>query len=477
MIKLLNMIEELLKLEEDPKILDFRFKLNNLPMWLFIRVDFLWHIIKKRYSLDEPHASLDLKKINFKKKISYLINSIKKFPFFIKKKYNVAIVGAAINNVWEEEYFTNRLYDLIYSIFPEDTILLEYSNRLFFYEPKKIKSYSIDIVLILRKLSKYLLVNKEDQKNIILLLNYLKDICDKNKILYDVKTLENFKHNLFSISKFIRINNILYSILIKKIEPKVLIIEDAHYGKYTDLIYLAKKKGIIILELQHGYIGKDHIAYNYHYSLHNYITEYLPDYFLTFGRFWSNNVRIPSKKVEIGFPYLEEKTKSLNLKKEKNKKYILIISSGILVEYYNQLVKDLYDLLDKNIYEIVFRPHPSERVAINERYNQIIKIGIKIDNDNLYKSLINYDIVLSFEKSTVLYEALAFNVKVILIRNPKNEFLEKKDDLFEEVDYNINEIINKIQNITYNSMNIEIEDIWKSNSLANYKKFIESILK
>jgi hypothetical protein len=37
------------------------------------------------------------------------------------------------------------------------------------------------------------------------------------------------------------------------------------------------------------------------------IKEYLPDYFLTFGKFWSDNIRTPSEKVEIGFPYLEEK--------------------------------------------------------------------------------------------------------------------------------------------------------------------------
>jgi hypothetical protein len=45
-----NILEQLLKIEEDPEILNFRFRLNNIPMWLFIRNYVFWEIIKNNGS-------------------------------------------------------------------------------------------------------------------------------------------------------------------------------------------------------------------------------------------------------------------------------------------------------------------------------------------------------------------------------------------------------------------------------------------
>jgi len=81
-------------------------------------------------------------------------------------------------------------------------------------------------------------------------------------------------------------------------------------------------------------------------------------------------------EVEIGFPYLEEKenmARQLKNQEIRDKKNILIISGGSFPKEYNNLVKNLYNFLDRNRLKIVFRPHPSERIALNERYKDIIK--------------------------------------------------------------------------------------------------------
>jgi hypothetical protein len=126
------------------------------------------------------------------------------------------------------------------------------------------------------------------------------------------------------------------------------------------------------------------------------------------------------------------------------------------------------------MFKIVFRPHPSERIALNERYKDIINMGVEIDLDNLYKSLIKYDIVLSFEKSTVLYEALAFGIKVILI-SYQNDYYDKTNNIFLEIKYDVKSIVDLLENeyINYNFQNLEY--VWKPNSKQNLIDFVKNI--
>ena len=101
-------------------------------------------------------------------------------------------------------------------------------------------------------------------------------------------------------------------------------------------------------------------------------------------------------------------------------------------------------------------------------------MGVEIDLDNLYKSLIKYDIVLSFEKSTVLYEALAFGIKVILI-SYQNDYYDKTNNIFLEIKYDVKSIVDLLENeyINYNFQNLEY--VWKPNSKQNLIDFVKNI--
>jgi hypothetical protein len=475
-----NIIEQLLEIEEDPEILNFRFRLNNIPMWLFIRSYVFWQIIKNKYNLAEAHVKPDLKNLSFKEKITYLKNVVKKYPFKFNKKYKALIIDVDINNVKEGNFYVNRISDPIYSVYMEDAFYFENSSKLKFSGPRKFSTYSYDLFLILRKILRRSTIYDDnyDRVNIEKFVTYLKLRFEKNSFDLNQTLKENIRKQLNIISKNLKINKYFYNYLLEKIKPNVLFLEDAHELDCKDLIYYAKKSGIIVIEPQHGYVGKDHIAYNFNYKLFEYIKEYLPDYFLTFGKFWSDNIRTPSEKVEIGFPYLEEKVnmaRQLKNQEIRDKRNILIISGGSLPEEYNNLIKNLYNLLDKNRFKIIFRPHPSERIALNERYKDIINMGVEIDLDNLYKSLIKYDIVLSFEKSTVLYEALAFGIKVILISYQKNDYYNKTNNIFLEIKYDVKSIVNLVENeyINYNLQNLEY--VWKPNSKKNLIDFFKKL--
>lgn len=474
-----SIFEQLLKIEEDPEILNFRFRLNNIPMWLFVRNYIFWEVIKNKNNLAEPHVKQEVKNLSLKEKIIYIKNVIKKYPFKINKRYKVLIIDVDINNVKEGNFYVNRISDPIYSVYKKDAFYFENSSKLRFSEPRKFSTYSYDLFLILRKfLSKFSIYDDNyDRVNIEKFITYLKLRFEKNSFNLNQTLRENVRKQLNIISRNLKINKYFYNFLLEKIEPNILFLEDAHELNCKDLIYYAKKSGITVIEPQHGYVGKDHIGYNFNPNIFEYIKEYLPDYFLTFGKFWSDNIRTPSKKIEIGFPYLEGKVKiarQLKNQEVKDERNILIISGGHLPEEYINLVKKLYNLLDKNRFKIAFRPHPSERIALNERYKDIIYMGTKIDLDNLYESLSKYDIVLSFEKSTVLYEALAFGAKVILI-SYRNEFYDKANNLFLETDYDMESIADIINNEYNNHTFQNLEYVWKSNSKQNLINFLNSI--
>ena len=104
-----------------------------------------------------------------------------------------------------------------------------------------------------------------------------------------------------------------YLKLLDKVKPKI-IIEVVSYSFNNLLINeVAKKYKIPTIELQHGTIGRYHIAYNFKKQI--YLPTF-PDYIFLFGEYWKNNTRFPisNGKLKVtGFPYFEHK---MNITKE-----------------------------------------------------------------------------------------------------------------------------------------------------------------
>ncbi len=453
-------------LESDRKILDFRFSKSEIPMYLCIRFMLIQSLINKEFNLSNPHVKANNSSI--KEKLQYIYHTLKSNLFFAPKK-DIYIFSSGIVNKFENDKYTNRLYDEFYQLFKDKTQIIESSVKLSYLVPKKEKIYFrdlIDIIIIL--CSKAVKLKKDDIHEINRFIEYL-----RNKNLFGVNDtiFDDLKNTLIKIRKRISISFWIYRQFLKIKKPKIIIVEDAHYFGHFGLLVEAKKLGIKTVEYQHGYIGLAHRAYNYHENIFNDVRAYLPEYFLTHGNYWSEVSRTPSQKVHIGLADISNKIEKIKIPKKISNK-ILFISGGTVFEELNQLINRSLKPLKDLGYEILLRPHPSEMPAVEVRYSNLINQGVRIDTANLYDILQEVEVVVGMEVSTVLYEAVCFTNKVYMMNTkytnyyePQSAFIPFSDDI---------ELVNSIKESKV--LEQDANYFWGRNWKENYTNFIENTI-
>ena len=514
-------INYLYEIERDKDIMKFKFKNTDIPMWLPLRLPLFDDII---FSYGHfTRESIYKTEVSEEARLEYIEKSILKHPFR-DKKANILVFTLGNLLFLDKDKFVNRITDFIYDLYKEDTFILESSMEFpyrFFPSPRFIPEevlYYSDIinfmsqgnvknyVFYLNKVaSKYnmdkkdvaylrkifnkisnslqsLTITKEEYDNIKGFLDFI------HKRLYKLELKEFFNFEkyikyLFDFSRKIYVEKIIYNYLLDFIEPKLIIMINAYDFQKIALIDSAKKKGIKIAEFQHGFINPLHTEYNFSEEILDEVKSFAPDYMLFWGDFWKENLKMPSEKVVIGFPYFDKKLKDyigLN-KSPKSKKRIMLCSSLLMPGSYIELAKILINKLGRENYEYVFRPHYSEVGRIDNYYKKIEELGYKIDKvdfESLHNSLIETDILISMDYSTVLFEASVFCEKTaLLVSKSSSLYLEDRDCPF-FVAENIDELIAFIVNGKSNNiMNTGFkEKLFSSNWESNFKNWIESLI-
>ena len=449
-----SIIQDILYIESKQQI--FSYRVSGIPLWLLIRQDVIWSSVKQKLGLEEPHVRVPLKSLSLCKIIRYIALSLMRNPCGLPSR-DVVVFGYAVNNIKEENGYLNRLYHYMWK---EGASIIEVSHKYEFFEPKYENVCYEDLIPITSKVLRQLyFLDRHARSAINEFINYMQ------KALPSIDA-RRYTQMLVNLVKKIRVESVIYEILLRKKCPKLIIVEDAHYFGRIHLTTTAKKLGIKVAEYQHGYIGYDHFAYNFSPETSVLLEPYLPDYFLTWGKYWSRSVNTPSKKIEIGHFYLWDKSR--NIHKDTNQtskiKNIVVVSGGTMPGEYVKLCLYLKRLDGRC--NFIFRPHPSEIPHVNIRYSEIIKAGYSIDTSNLYSDLLpKADVVISLEKTTVLYEALLFTKKVFLVSDTYNE----------EVPFivtNMGSIINDIENKEVD--NAQVRDIWEPDPLSKYRAFLYS---
>lgn len=472
-------LKNFLVIENNNEIFNFKFEFNSILMWPFIR----FYIYKKLLSKENRNINsniLSLKRYTFYDNVTYIKNIISNNPYKkYSKKYDILMFCSGITNIKRGNKYFNRVNDYFAFIYKDKTLLIEDSNKRKYYIPRFFPNICYHDFIILNSYikSKFGKVSKKDIITIKNLLNFLKTVFNEKLQNSDLNIIEN---SLLSLSKKLRIYNYLYNKLFDKYNPKVIFLEDASYGSRSYILKWAKERGILTIELQHGVLYNNHPAYNYGKSIldSNIYKKYLPDYLLTYGKYWNEQINIPLKKVVIGNPNYSENIKELNFnRKNENKKRILIISNNEIFYMMKKIAIELNVLLDKKNYDIVFRPHPGDFYEKRDSNFVFFKTkGIKIDTEtDVYKSLKDTDFLIG-KNSTVLYEAIGICKSIFMIKHPfllRNMNIPKCIKRFsnsKELAYfiqNDNPEENKIINTNY---------IWEPNWENNYRYFINGLL-
>ncbi len=470
----LKVVRDLLKLENHPEICDF--KLLDIPLWIFYRINIFYYVILTTFGLANPHVERKLKSLSPKEKFSYLLKTVLINPFVRRKQCRVLAIGYGINNNPENGYFYNRLHDPFYEILGEKFFLLETSDKFRYHTPRFCKNlaYFELTEIITKKFRKYVKINSNEVCNVAKI--FADYIVDKFKEYFDID-ISMFVYDLVSNIKMVvkqfKIRKFIYELILNNLKPKLLIIDNAHdggFGGNVELIRICKEKNIIVAEFQHGFISNDHLTYNYGKGVKQCLADFLPDYMLFWGKYWADGADIPGKKIVIGLPYISKKFNQLSDRRKEI--FILLVSGGKVPEDYVSLAKLLRKAFPGK--RMVFRPHPSERPAVKERYHEIINTGWEIDMENIYSSLSASENCISLELSTVLFEAVLFCNKVLLVRNRANEFCQLYNLPFKIVN-NSDELIDSLNANCLNSNSFNKEELFSSKWEENFHNFLEEI--
>ena len=194
------------------------------------------------------------------------------------------------------------------------------------------------------------------------------------------------------------------------------------------IIAAAKSENINTLELQHGSPTRGKLNYDYSSGIKK---NSFPDWFLSFGNYWSSDFKLPINKeriIPIGYSYLNKKILKYSHIKKENR--LVIISQP---RYANELVELAIDIAKSFSNKIVveFKPHPMEYSINNE-----LDYSEKLKSSGIFISDIKTDLYEVFAKSrwqvgvysTALYEGLCFGCSCFLFDVPRAELMKKLVD-------------------------------------------------
>ncbi len=408
--------EELHEFEKSNYSVLMGYKCNGFRLWPCLRTMLFLEIRRKKLEMTEPYRSkisIPFWRTRFGLKMLSSIRS--RNPFCAKhSKYEFVILSSAgLRRAVINDRKFDVIYDFITPFLSSTPIFIESDVNLKHAAPE----YSENVAY----------------REYITLFGYL-----KYRRLVDVTSIDNFLlfienkiHERFAPYTFDTklhkqriikdlVETLMFKQFLRNWKTEVVFVNCASYGRsHAFISRICKELGISVVEFQHGFTNDYHPAYSYPNCEEHYL-KYLPDYYLTFGEYWSNELRnFPVNKIVIGNPNLEYHIiDSDNEIGKLNRERILFISDGTYGSSFQEIALELLRLLPENKFEIVFRPHPGERIFAKERYKKIISSGkITLDmNNNVYSSLKLSDHVVGIG-STVIFEAVAFEKRIHVLRS------------------------------------------------------------
>lgn len=260
--------------------------------------------------------------------------------------------------------------------------------------------------------------------------------------------------------------------LLLQVNPKVLV-EVVGYGfKCMIINEICKKHGILTIELQHGWLGEEHIAYNYATAG---VIKQFPDKLYLFGDYYRLNAKFPISQnqiISVGFPYYERELREHRECHRQDKRYtILFLSQTMYAHQLSKLAIDLREQTDDTELRILYKLHPSEYRTWKEIHPMLEKSGIEVIGEHdmeLYDCFASTDAQVGI-RSTTIYEGLGFHLRTFIFNQDFEDYL---GDLVEfglaEMVSNAGEIVSKI--CEKRDTSYDVNFFWKEDALGTLER-------
>ena len=230
------------------------------------------------------------------------------------------------------------------------------------------------------------------------------------------------KKNLASLATGQMTNYRIYRPVFKKYLKRLgvkCVVTSCHYHPLNMLLgEVAYEMGIRRVELQHGRVSREHIAYN----LPQKSALHTPDDLLVWGEFWKEGARnyCPLQNiVATGYPLFNDVRSRYPKKASGAQKHVLFISQGNVGVTLSKLAVALADALPAESFAVRYKLHPSESRSWRSLYPWLVSSKVNVlDNKNtsVYEELSEAAVTVG-AFSTALIEGFAWGVKSLVLRD------------------------------------------------------------
>jgi len=458
-----ELLEEFLIFEEELKL--FELRIENIPIWEYVRFSVFNQI--KHELVAAIYYSGGKKIDNFSKALKmYGYHSVAKNPYSVAKNTDVLVFNHSRRREVQGVYQDIHTDPFLPNLNMKFAMFENYFNWGHLKPAATDSLYYLDRIelpaAMIRKLSKATpdVVDTAE----------LDEIRMQIKAKWDVD-LASFKEITI---RLIRQYHYVYprmEKLITRANPKKIVTVVSYTITNQIVTEIAHKHNIKVIELQHGVVGKLHVAYNY---IGSPKLQTVPDYFLAWGSYWMEGSRMPMPADHIkmvGFPYLDSfKQDHSIVRKPKQLVFISQMSQKIA-----RFAQEMAILLPD--YTILFKAHPTEYHGVYEKFPYLLEhsnITIIADDKKPLYTIFQESAFVFGVYSTALIEAIAFCDAIFVIKLAGWEIFENLTNTFNFID-TVEEAVEAIQQQNHIPASKNLEKFFVQDAIAKTCSFLEDL--
>lgn len=271
----------------------------------------------------------------------------------------------------------------------------------------------------------------------------------------------------------------VYQRLLDRTRPRAVLLAVHYSHRNLVMTSVARRRGIPVVEVQHGVIGSSHLAYN---MAPGRRPAAFPDYLATFGDFWRDTtpgLPLPPERARaIGFAWLEhERLRATPDAPDPERETVLFVSQGTVASALADAAVDLARRLDPRRWRIRFKHHPSDLSGWRARYPQLAASSVEV----IERPLGIYDAFAAADAqvgvySTALYEGLAFGLRTCVLRVPGHEYLlPLVDDGTVALCADASDLAAALE-APKDASPPGLASVWQSDAVARFRAFAEELI-
>ena len=412
----MNFKESLLSLDNEKADLQFTFS-DSTPVWPILR----WQL--RIAEMQKPSGSVKPERQSVKPVSlwKYMLFCLQNRPKFSENSDIISIANYEGNpNV------PNRMTAFLKDMpeFKKQEWLYSSSRKMF---RGLQETYSFDYFFYISWLKSKLMFTSPNQRWEQQLDEFLNPVRQKLVEHIRPETWNQIRSELSFINRVVPFYRKTLKTALKKAKPKFVLVSEGNNGEWKQavLFQVAKELQIPTGEVQHGVFNLG-MKYGDKLALNPKLKSMKTDYQFVFGPFHASLTNAPVHCIPFGH-YDLERAAAVKPESEPSKGSlrILLVGEGIPPSSIdNGLLKHTYEALKgfQKPFELVIRLHPSE--TPDEKYEPFFEFpGTRYSEyttETVHSLLKQSDVVIS-HASTVVFEALYYNLPVLVLQDANTE--------------------------------------------------------